>query len=172
MTLQDYNALQEVLSELRRQAESVEARIEERLGYIREAQIHLQAIEDLEPEDRKIFSPRRVDAQYKEEIRKTEEEKAFHEERKRELCNKKALVDSQIAKIETVLEHQQKEISLQTKRKKNRYQVLRKHFEDIIERIEKNSASIDRNPIQARQNFAIIAKMLEETVNAMQEDFR
>ena len=54
MTLDDRNALQEVVRYLRCQADTLQTQIEEELEVIKEAQLHLQTIENLEPEDRKI----------------------------------------------------------------------------------------------------------------------
>ncbi len=42
-------------------------------------------------------------------------------------------------------------------------------LENIIGRIENSSGYIDRNPIQARQELAIIAKSLRELVDRMRE---
>ena len=162
MTLQDYNALQEVLSELRRQAESVEAQIEERLGYIREAQIHLQAIEDLEPEDRKIFSPRRVEVLYKEEIGRIKEEKAVHEEQIRRLCSRREVLERRISRLEAVCRHQREHA-------RSRRDASLMELENIIGRIESSSGYIDRNPIQARQELAIIVKSLREIMDRMRD---
>nr|WP_300838155.1 hypothetical protein [uncultured Acetatifactor sp.] len=169
MTLDDMNALQEVVRYLRCQADTLQTQIEEELEVIKEAQLHLQTIENLEPEDRKIFSPRSMDV-YKEKIQMTRTEKSFHEDRNKVLLERKAVLDNQITKLETVLQHQQREISAEKKRIQKQFQVFWKKLEEIISRIEKSSASIDRNPIQARQDFVIIAKTLQEAVENMKKN--
>ena len=100
----------------------------------------------------------------------TRTEKSFHEDRNKVLLERKAVLDNQITKLETVLQHQQREISAEKKRIQKQYQVFWKKLEEIISRIEKSSASIDRNPIQARQDFAIIAKTLQEAVENMKKN--
>lgn len=159
MTMEDYNALQEILYERHRESEGLKTQIEEESGYIREAKAGLLAIGNLEPEDKKIFSPRRTNALYKEEIRKIKEEESLHEEKIRLLHERKAIVDSQITKIEAILEHHKKDHSAQ---------FFLKDLEEIIDRIEGNIKLIDKNPIQARQDFSVIVKSLREIVEGMQ----
>lgn len=160
MTLEDYNALHEIVRERRLEAEELKVRIEEQSGYIREAKARLLAMENLEPEDKKVFSPRKADVLYKEEIRKIKEEKSLHEENSRLLQERKAVIDSQIAKLEEILEHEKKDFATQ---------FCQKELKEIIGKIKSSSQFIDRNPIQARQDFAIIAKALQEIVKKMGE---
>lgn len=169
MTLEDYNTLYEVLNERRRESEELKVRIEEHHSHIMEAGVHLKAIEGLETEDRNIFSPRKADILYKEEIRKIKEEKYFHEERSRSFQERKTVVDCQVAKLTTVLEHQKKDSFAFSEETQSQYKKQLKDLKEIIDRIEYSSAFIEKNPIQARQDFLIIAKSLREIVDRLRE---
>lgn len=171
MTLEDYKDLHDILQELRREAENLETQIDQQLGYIREAEVHLRAMNNREPEDKKIFSPRKMDLLYKEEIGKIREEKDSHEKQNRELCDKKGVIDKWTSTIEKVLGNQQRDFSAQTQMAKDQYKSSLEDLYKMIDKIESRSSSIEKNPIQARQDFTIIAKDLRETVDKMREAF-
>ena len=170
MTLEDCNALHEMLNEFRRETAELEAQIQGHLGCIREAEAHLRAFENLEPEDKKVFSPRKVEILYKEEIHRIKEEKSFREEQNRVLCGRKAVIDERIKKLETVLDHEKNEFSSRAEAAKKQQNAAVKSLKEIIGKMEKSSAFIEKSPIQARQDFAIITKSLREIVDKMQDD--
>ena len=147
MSLDDYNALCTILNELRGDCRNLEVQIEEQLGAIREAEAHLRAIENIEPADKKIFSPRKVEILYKEEIGKIREEKEFHEKQKRELCDKKAVLDRWASKIGEIVEKQQSDFSAHTEIVQKNHRVTLEILEELTDRIEKNSTAIERNPV-------------------------
>lgn len=163
MTLEDYQALHEMLEEFRLEAGELQARIEEHARYIREAKMHLRAIVDSEPEDRKVFSPRKAEVLYKEEVKKIEKGKALHEEARQRLCEEKAVIEGRIARLEAVCRHQREPAG-------GRWEGSLTDLEKIADRIQGSSSYIDRNPIQARQELAIIAKSLKETVARMRKE--
>ncbi len=165
MTLEDYQVLHEMLEEFRREAGELQARIEEYAAYIREAELHLRAIVDSEPEDRKVFSPRKAEVLYKEEIQKIEKQKALHEERRLRLCEEKSVIEGRVARLEAVCRHQREPAG-------SRWEGSLTDLEKIAERIQGSGSYIDRNPIQARQELAIIAKSIKETVARMREEER
>lgn len=170
MRLEDYNALYEMLNEFRLEAAELEKQIEERLGYIREAEAHLRAFENLEPEDKKFFSPRKVEILYKEEIDRIKEEKSSHERQNHELRARKAVIDGRIEKLEAVLSHEKKDFSVRAEKTKERQNASVKSLREIVSKIEKSSAFIEKSPIQARQDFAIIAKSLRKIADNMQNE--
>ena len=162
MKKEDYQALQEMLKEFREEAAELQARIEKYEERVKEAELYLKAIPDSEPEDRKVFSPRRVEVLYKEEIGRIKEQKALHEEQIRQLCGERDVIGRRISRLETVCRHQRD-------RARSRRDASLMDLEKIIGRIESSSGYIDRNPVQARQELAIIAKSLRELVDRMRE---
>lgn len=172
MSLDDYNDLQTILNELRGACKNLEVQIEEQLGAIREAEAHLWAIENIEPADKKIFSPRKVEILYKEEIGKIREEKECHEIQKRELCDKKAVLDRWALKIGKIVEKQEKEFSAYTEIVQKNHRISLEILEELTDRIEKNGSAIERNPIQVRQDYLIIAKALRETVEQLRIEWK
>ena len=170
MTLEDCNALYEMLKEFRLEAAELDTQIGERLGYIREAEAHLRAFENLEPEDKKFFSPRKVEVLYKEEIDRIKEEKSSHERQNHELRARKAVIDGRIEKLEAVLSHEKEDFSAREEETSKRQNASVRSIREIVSKIEKSSAFIEKSPIQARQDFAIIAKSLREIADDMQNE--
>lgn len=162
MKKEDYQALRELLKEFREEAAELKARIEEHDGRVKEAELRLKTIQDSEPEDRKIFSPRRVEVLYKEEIGRIKEEKAVHEEQIQRLCSRREVLERRISRLEAVCRHQREHA-------RSRRDASLMELENIIGRIESSSGYIDRNPIQARQELAIIAKSLREIMDRMRD---
>ena len=165
MTLEDYAFIRGMLQDFRGEAQKLEVQIAEHLGLIREAEAHLRAFEDKEPEDKKVFSPRRTEALHKERMDRIKEEKASHEESCREMSARKAVIDRRVERIESVLSHEEKELSSHKEAEEGRRSAALKSMEELIDRIEKSSSYMERNPVQARQDLAIIAKSLREAVD-------
>ncbi len=163
MTVEDYKPLYDMLEEFREEEAGLQARIEEHEAQAREAEIHLKAIEDTEPEDRKVFSPRRAEILYKEEIEKIKARKVLHEEQKQRLCSEKAIIERRISRLEEVCRHQRAS-------DRSKHDASLMELENLIGRIESSSAYIDRNPIQARQELAIIAESLRRMLVRMREE--
>ena len=103
MKKEDYQALQEMLKEFREEAAELQARIEKYEERVKEAELYLKAIQDSEPEDRKVFSPRRVEVLYKEEIGRIKEEKAVHEEQIQRLCSQREVLEKRISYLRGLL---------------------------------------------------------------------
>lgn len=167
MTLEDYGFLHDMLNEFREETAKLEVQIAENLAYIREAEAHLRAFENKEPEDRKVFSPRKAENLYKEKIDRIKEEKSSCEERFHGLRDRKAAIDRRIEKIETILGQEEKELSSQKEIEENRQSAVLKSIGELIGRIEKNTACMERNPVQAKQDLIITAKSLREAVDKL-----
>ena len=142
--MDDYDALREMIEEFQQEAADMESRIRLNIRNIREAEAYLKVYLDSEPDDVKVFSPRKMEILYQEEIRKKKEEKSVWEKENQELSSRKAILDSRIASLKGILGRQQQDF-----------------------RMEKGSASMERNLIQARQEFAIIERRLREIVYDM-----
>ena len=103
MRLEDYNALKEMLSEFRQEVQEIEAELNSDRERIRDIDARLKAFHDAEPEDFKVFSPRKMETVYREEIEQIREEKCAYESHDRELNGKKEFLARYIDKLEKIL---------------------------------------------------------------------
>ena len=67
MLRKDYDTLREILEEFRQEEKGIRVRMEENSRLIREAQVHLNAFSESEPEDFRYFSPRSAENIHREE---------------------------------------------------------------------------------------------------------
>ena len=169
MTLDDYNTLNEMLQEFRRESEEMSVEIDCNLRHIREAEVYLKAFTELESDDYKVFSPRKAGIIHKEEIEKIRGEKAGYEEKNRELSRKREILTARIAKLENVLRRQNYDFDSQTGAARELQHEVVQKLEELVHKMELSSVGIDRNPIQARQDFAIIGKCLKEIVDKIRD---
>lgn len=169
MKLEDYYVLNEMLGEFRREAADLEAQIDHCARCIQEADAHLKAIENQEPEDRKVFSPRKTGTLYKEEIERIRTEKAACEKENQYLSDKKSVADGRVKRLSGVLERQEQSFTVQGEYEADIRDAALANLEELWEKIEKSRQQIERNPIQARQDFAIIAKLLRDTIDQIRD---
>lgn len=165
--MDDYDALREMIEEFQQEAADMESRIRLNIRNIREAEAYLKVYLDSEPDDVKVFSPRKMEILYQEEIRKKKEEKSVWEKENQELSSRKAILDSRIASLKGILGRQQQDFSSRPKEVKEQYGAAIRELNGLADRMEKGSASMERNLIQARQEFAIIERRLREIVYDM-----
>lgn len=170
MTLDDYNILNEMLQELRQESTEMDAEMNRNLRYIREAEIHLKSFTESESDDFKVFSPRKAGIIHKEEIEKICSEKTDYEEKNQELNRKRQALAARIAKLENILRHRECDFDLQAENIRKRQDSLAQNLEELVHKMELSSACIDRNPIQARQDFAIIGKCLKEIAEKIRDE--
>ena len=78
MISKDYEALRGLLEEFRREAAQLDAQIDDTARKIREAEAFLAVYTDSQPDDIRVFSPRKAEILYKEEIRQKEKDKLLH----------------------------------------------------------------------------------------------
>ena len=163
MKLENYNTLKEMLLEFKRELGETDREIALHLRYIKEAEAHLKAFTEAETEDFKVFSPRKMEIIHKEEIDKIRNEKSFYEERNRELYRRKEYLDRRILKLTDILEKESGDLVLQEEKKPDLYSDHAKDLEEFALKIQKGIGYIESNPVQAKQDFIIIAKCLKET---------
>ena len=159
MRLEDYEELCEMLGELRQEAVELELQIDRNLRYIREAEAHLTAFMGSEPDDVKVFSPRKTETVHRSEIGRIKSEKSVYEEQNKELEKRKNILDKRIAGFEEILDRQSRENS-KNRKEEERQEICPEELDELISKIEKSSACIDRNPIQAKQDFALTVRYL------------
>lgn len=169
MRLDDYNALKEMLSEFRQEVKDIETQLLADRERILEIDGRLKFFQDTEPEDFKVFSPRKMETVYREEIEQIREEKSGYESHDRELDGKKEFLSKYIDKLEKILKCRKKDLYQETETAEELHDASIRDLELLVCKIEQSSAQIIRNPIQAKQDFAVIGQSLKETVDKMRD---
>ena len=172
MILEDYNSLNEMWSELSQEASELETQIQYNLRCIREAEAYMNTFLKSETEDYKVFSPRKAEVIYKEEIQEAKNKIIFHEEDNKELYLKKNVIDGRMKKIEKILNHQNRNLTFLSVQEEDRQRIARdlhdtslQNLAHLIHKIELSALYIDKDPIQAKLELAVIGKCLRETID-------
>lgn len=105
MLRKDYDTLREILEEFRQEEKGIRVRMEENSRLIREAQVHLNAFSESEPEDFRYFSPRSAENIHREEINGIRKEISVREEQNRKLNKRKKILAGRIESLRNVLTH-------------------------------------------------------------------
>lgn len=169
MKLDDYNALKGMLSEFRQEVKDIDMQLQTDMERIRDIDARLKVFRDAEPEDFKVFSPRKMETVHREEIERIREEKSVYEKNDRELNGKKEFLLKYISKLEGILKCQKKDSILEKEEAEELHDACIRDLEQLVHKIEQSSALIVRNPIQARQDFAVIGRSLKENVDKIRD---
>lgn len=169
MRLDDYNALKEMLSEFRREVTEIEEELYSDTERIRDMDARLRVFTDAEPEDFKVFSPRKMEAVHREEIKRIRQEKSVCENRGRELKEKKEFLIKYIEKLEKILKCRKKDIIKGDEAERELQDTVIHDLDQLVHKIEQSSSQIVGNPVQAKQDFAVIGQSLKENVDKMRD---
>lgn len=169
MRLEDYEVLNQFLQEFREEAAQTDVLIEHNTRSLREADACLKSLTDSESEDIRVFSPRKAEVVYKEEIQKIKSRRTVLEEKGRDLNHKKAALENKMKKLEDVLKNQRNDFSSHVELEKDTYEKALKDIRLLAKKMEASCAQMERNPIQARQDLLIALKRLGETADKMEK---
>ena len=172
MIFDDYNSLSEIWNELSQEASELETQIQYNLRCIREAEAYVDTFLNSETEDYKVFSPRKAEIIYKDEIEEAKMRITSHEENNRELYQKKNVIDERIRRLETILNHQNRNLTFLNVQEEDRQRIARdlhdtslQNLSHLIHKIELSSMYIDKDPIQAKLELAVIGRCLRDTID-------
>ena len=99
-----YNELNDLLQKMKKEKNSLQKQIEDNTMQIFEAHSYAQEILNREDEDFKVFSPRKIEDIYKEELEKFNVKQTDYENRNQSLIAKREELDSIISVLEKVSE--------------------------------------------------------------------
>lgn len=167
MLTEDYNVLTELLEDLKREAGEADRAIEANLRRIRETEAYVEAFTDAESEDFKVFSPRRAEVLHKEELQDARQRILAYQRENEELTERRKLLHGRMGRLRELLDHMERETQRQVREAGELQAKTLQSLRALAERIDRSSACIERNPIQARQEFAIIGKSLRELAEEM-----
>ena len=167
MLPEEYGILTELLRELKQEIQDMDMRINTNLRKIREAEAYVGTLAISESEDFKVFSPRRAETLHKEELREARECRLACEGENEELAGRKEVLNKRICMLEEVLGWQ-KETGQSQESGDFQAKALRS-LKELAEKVEESSDFIEKNPILARQNLAIIGKCLRDLAAQLEE---
>jgi len=172
MILEDYNSLKEVWVELCQDVADVESQIQHNLRCIRKAEAYVNSILNSESEDFRVFSPRKAEVIHREEIEKTNIQKASYKERNDTLYRQRDILKERIKKLEKILKRQKDNLTFLSVQEEDRQRIARElhdtslqNLSHLIHKIELSTMYIDKDPLQAKLELAIISKCLRETID-------
>lgn len=93
----------------------------------------------------------------------------MYEERRGELSQKRETLEGRMTALQDVLSRQRKNVSSRAEGAKKQYEASMEELGGLAEKILQSSAWIERNPVQARQDLAIIARRLKEAVDRVRD---
>ncbi len=165
----NYSILTELLEELKREAGEIQVRMSANLRRIRETETYMDGLRASESEDFKVFSPRKAEVLHREELQEAQERKSGYERENGELAEKRELLNGRIGRLQELVDHLEKETWHQTKEMGELSGKMRKSLQELADKLDESSAYVERNPVQARQNLAIIGKCLRELAEGMKD---
>lgn len=172
MNLDDYNTLNDILLELKQDRYSFEEKVNKNLSDIREAEVYIQSFKTTEPEDVKIFSPRNREILYRNEIEKTELQKANCIKANADYNHKIEVLTSRINRIENILENESGNFTILSIQEEDRKRIARdlhdtslQNLTHLIHQIELSGLYIDQDPIQAKLELSLVNKKLREIID-------
>ena len=169
MVIDDYNALKDMLQELRREVKALKKQMETNTERILEIERRLKVFNDAEPEDFKVFSPRTMEAAHREEIRQIKDEKARLEEQNKELNQRRETQGRYARTLEKVLKFREESSCMEREEADRLHRESMEALDQTVQKIEQSSALIVKNPTQARQDFAVISREIRETVDRIRD---
>lgn len=167
MKAEDYNILNSMMEEFQQEKLKIEIQIESNLKNIKIAETHIESFQNSESEDFKIFSPRKKD---KEENRRIEiilVEKSKYEESNLKLNERRQILISYIDNIYTILKNQSIEDVSENERIKDVCNDVLRGMDELISKIDEKCKCIEKNPVQAKQDFVIIGRYLRKIADKL-----
>lgn len=173
MDLEVYDLLFEMLGELKQENKIIDEMIRQNVCCMKEAEVYAETYLDNEPEeDVKVFSPRSIDSDYKNEIENINNKKEKYEQENKFLIQKKDLLSDRIGRIEKIVENDNSNLTVLSMQEEDRKRIARdlhdtslQKLTHLIHQIELSGLYIDEDPIRAKLELSVINKRLKEVID-------
>lgn len=167
MRFEDYDTLSSILNEFRREKLDIEIQIEHNLKCMKTAEAYLSSYVDSVSDDFRIFSPRKADTEEKRRIENVSEEKAACEEANKKLLARKNILTDYVERLENVLEYSKTENTERNDQMESICKDTLSGLDNLVQRMEGCFGYIEKNPVQAKQDFIIIGRYLKEIADKL-----
>ncbi len=177
MNIEDFKNLNSLLRELQLELKNLDFQLQYHKKYIDKAEEYSNSILHSESDDFKVFSPRKPEIIYEDEIKRIESEKERFVVECNELEKQKEVLEERIHNIEYIIEHEEVEIEHGTEQdaeKEVEHESKRPKIKQNIEQ-ETQKAEVGQNISQKvvtrekRQNVSQKVKILEFKRNIKKE---
>lgn len=167
-----YDVLRDILEELKQDRNKIEEQLQHNLQSIKAAEVYVETYLTSQPDDVKVFSPRNIDINYKNEVEYLEKQKSHYEVENEFLNQKKKIVTSRIDRIEKMLEQESKDLTVLTIQEEDRKRIARdlhdsslQNLTHLIHQIELSGLYIDEDPVRAKLELSVINMRLKEIID-------
>lgn len=167
MKSEDYQTLNRMLEEFRREISDINIQIENNLRSIKAADVQLKSFTDSEEESFRLFSPRRMESEDRRRMEKIAGEKVELEDSNAKMEEKKMILTEYADKLDNIIKRYNIDDISELNTLKYFCAEVRQKLEGLVQKIAACSEYIERNPLQAKQDFKIIERYLREIVENM-----
>lgn len=182
MNFSNYEILTDMLGELQQEYDKLQEKIDEYVFKIKETDNYIQSFFDREDADFKIFSPRKAEDIYKDEIAKADSEKNDYQQKLNQCYHEQNNLRDKIEKLEKIihdeegfhddLESKKKNLTILNIQEEDRQRIARELHDTslqdlthLIHKIELSSMYIDQDPVRAKLELAVVNKNLRAVID-------
>lgn len=173
MDLEVYDLLFEMLGELKQEKKIIDEMVRQNACCMKEAEAYAKTYLGNEPEeDIKVFSPRSIDPDYRNEIENINNKKEKYEHENKLLIQKKDLLSDRIGRIEKIVENDNSNLTVLSMQEEDRKRIARdlhdtslQKLTHLIHQIELGGLYIDEDPIRAKLELSVVNKKLREVID-------
>ena len=159
---EDFDVINEIMEEFQRETEELDRESERNQRCIKEAEIYIKGLVDSETDDYKVFSPRKAEIIHKKELEKAREKIAFCEEENKRIGRRRELLARYMKKLEGTLRHLNQNLEMQAREAESLRKESIEKLDSLAEKIDLVGSCIEKKPVQAKQDIAVIGKYLRE----------
>lgn len=169
MMIDDYNVMMDLYRELQQELSDLNMQIECNDRGVKEAEVYLGDFS--EPDDFKVFSPRKKETTHRKEIERIMDGKAEYERQNRDLIQKRDIVLSRVQKLKKILSRENRNLTVLKIQEEDRKRIARElhdtslqNLTHLIHKLELCGLYIDTDPTQAKLELSVANKHLKDTI--------
>ncbi len=166
-----YEFLNQMLIDFKRELSDLNAQIQRNLLYIKEAQVSARSLEDSVSDDYRIFSPRSMSEQQREEIEKAYSRKSHYEQQNNELYISRENLEKKIEYLEKILKQEKNSLTVLHVQEEDRQRISRELHDTslqnlayLIHKIELCNLYIDEDPTKAKLELSVVSSKMKEVI--------
>lgn len=181
MNASNYEMITELLEELQKEYDTLQAQIDEYQGKSKEIDYYIQSFFDQEDREFKMFSPRNTEDIFREEISKANDEKEAIQQELNQCFHEQNLLRARIEKLSKVIEDEegfhldcntrQQNLTILNIQEEDRQRIARdlhdtslQNLAHLVHKIELSSMFIDQDPLRAKLELSVISKNLKMVI--------
>lgn len=175
MDSSNYEIIQEMYNELKKEQTSRLSALNEKKNNITEIDVHLNSLLNKEENDLQVFLPRKVEDVYRDDIEKCKLRKEILLSECEELEKQFHLDESRMKKLEKILSDTSllhvKQLSILDAQEKERQRIARdlhdtslQNLTHLVHKVELSSLYIDEDPVRTKLELATIEKGIREVI--------